>query len=114
MSEQNKTVIGNTRDVNTAEDIMKRLTSFRKQNPTECICERYHNDVARYLTSKLKGFPEHEIMEIATFCGNRMMVTANELLFERDREWRAEIQRYENRKARMRRAAEMNFGDKED
>lgn len=99
---------------NTAEDIMERLMNHKRLTPTERICENFYNDVVRYLTSKLKGFPEHEIMDIATFCGNRMMVTANDLLFERDREWREEIQRDKNRKARMRRAAEMNYGDKED
>lgn len=96
------------------EKMKEILERNRNKNPTERICESFYNDVIRYLKSKLSGFPEHEIMEIATFCGNRMMVTANDLLFERDREWRADIQRAVDRKARMRRAAEMNFGDKED
>lgn len=114
MSEQNKTVMGNTSGSNTAEYIMDRLITSKKKSPSERIGENFYEDVKTYLNSKLSGFPEHVIMDIAAFCGNRMMVTTQDLLFERDREWRAEIQRDSNRKARMRRAAEMNFGDKED
>ena len=114
MSEQNKTVMGNISGSNTAENIMKRLMTGKKKDPIDGICERYYNDVARYLTSKLKGFPEHEIMEIAAFCGNRMMVTANDLLFERDREWRDAMEHDKYRKRIARRAAEMNFKESED
>ena len=106
--------VGNSEGYNTAESIMEKIQNFRQKYPSERICESFYRDVIAYLTSKLTGFPEHEIMDIAAFCGNRMMVTANDLLFERDREWRAAMERDENRKARMRRAAEMNFGDKED
>lgn len=105
MSEQNK-----------AEKIKEILEMEKnhKKTPSDRICERFYRDVTKYLTSKLSGFPEHEIMDIAAFCGNRMMVTTNDLLFERDREWRAAMEHDKYRKRIARRAAEMNFGDKED
>lgn len=114
MSEQNKTVMGNTSGSNTAENIIDRLMADKRKNPSDRICESLYRDVTTYLTSKLSGFPEHEIMDIAAFCGNRMMITVNDIIFERDREWRDMFTREEKRNMRMRRAAEMNFGDKED
>lgn len=105
MSEQNK-----------ADKIkeMLEMEKNHKKTPSDRICERFYEDVKTYLNSKLFGFPEHEIMEMAVFCANRMAVTANDLILERDREWRDMFSREENRNMRMRRAAEMNFGDKED
>lgn len=71
------------------EKMKEKLDKGRKKSPSDRICERFYKDVTTYLTSKLPDIPEHVIIDIAAFCGNRMMVTANDLLFERDREWRA-------------------------
>lgn len=89
MNEQNKT--------DKMKEMMKKS---RKANTTEGICERFYKDVTTYLTSKLPDVPEHVIIDIAAFCGNRMMVTANDLLFERDREWRTAMR--DNLKRRRR------------
>ena len=85
-----------------------------KKSSSDHICERFYEDVKTYLNSKLFGFPEHEIMEMATFCASRMMVTAQDLMLDRDREWRDHLKRERNRKYSARRASEMNYGDKED
>lgn len=94
---------------NKAEKIKEMLEMEKNHNktPSDHICERFYEDVKTYLNSKLLGFPEHEIMEMATFCASRMMVTAQDLMFERDRVW-------EKYNRRMCIAAEMNYGDKED
>lgn len=71
------------------------------------------NDVQSYLSSKLDGFPEHEVLEMTAYISNRVIVMLNDIIRERDRDWKRDLDRatrhpeYRTKEDMVRRAREI-------
>lgn len=58
------------------------------------LCERFMYDIQEYLEAKLEEtVSEDVILEIAVHIANRFGVSVIDILNERDKEWRAEVNR---------------------
>lgn len=68
------------------QEKIKKLLEARRSKPG--ITERFMMDVREYLAIKFPNVLLSDIEEAATCIGQRFIVSANDMLMERDREWR--------------------------
>lgn len=66
-------------------------------NPTskilEDICKSIGSDISEYLQAKFTQIGKDELMEAVGYISNRTIVVINDLLINRDNEWRKEMNR---------------------
>lgn len=69
----------------------------RSKNPYTGNAERFMDDAEEYLSSIFSctnlEVPEHQVKMMAAYLANRMIVTLNDCLYERDREWKQSMKR---------------------
>lgn len=82
---------------------MERL-KYEKSAPG--IFERYMRDVLSYLSEKFPDLPADKVMDAASYISNRAGIMCNDLMWERDREWRGAIKKLESQLARERKINE--------
>lgn len=64
---------------------MERL-EYEKSAPG--IFERYMRDILSYLSEKFPDLPADKVMDAASYISNRAGIMCNDLMWERDREWK--------------------------
>lgn len=67
-------------------DIKSIINRKRRQESIPGITERFTRDVNDYLESKFPGLLKHEVMEAATYIGQRFIITVNDVIMARDKE----------------------------
>lgn len=100
------------KDLEKMEHTTKCLTELkaeleRRHNPTPL--QKYTDDVANYLAYKFPDEPQSNIMEAASYIGNRVGIMLQDAMREYETECRKHYQRYYDELLKV-----MKKGDKED
>lgn len=70
------------------EDLLKRIGKYRqaKKDKSVYICEEFMKDMEKYIRSKCPDVDDAAVMDIATYAANRMLVAANDIKWEYQRQ----------------------------
>lgn len=75
------------------KDSYDRWKAMKNKNSIPGIYERHMMDILDYLQAKFPQLGKDELMEAVGCISNRTMVVVNDILAERDREWKKEMNR---------------------
>lgn len=84
---------GNTEGSNTAESIMKKIQGHKREHSVPGIWERYLQDVGKYIESKYPEIPAHVRLDISAYVATRGTICVNDMLIERDREYKSQLRK---------------------
>lgn len=79
----------------TAEETQRLADKLKKKNMIEGPYQKYLSDIVAYLRAKFPEAGEENIWEAAGFISHRTMTVVGDLMLERDRGWKKEIDKLE-------------------